>query len=299
MVDNENSEQLLTSYFEKAGKEAPVVPVSEINNLISTLPVGAISASLTNKTIQQVLAQYKYWLAGGLSICTGALLLFTSSKQDLKINSATISNVKPPAIKNINQDAAQTISTENYTVIEKKGTEKEVAVLNKITEKNKIQASPKESLAEISKKSSYYFPGDARVNFELNGQSISMIIREQVEQLEINGVQIDKNDFSEYAAIIEKGKALKMESDRVKFDKKDAENLQQLKNREIMHGLIDELNADQMIDKSGNFEFRISVLKLYINNMEQAEIVSAKYIKLYESLSGNQLTEKSNIRIKH
>jgi len=299
MSDNENSEKLLTSYFEKANKEEPVISVAEINNLIINLPFGDSSASLSNKTKQKVLAQYKYWLAGGLIICIGLIWFFTNSKQDINNNSNSVTNLNPQVNKIIYQEVAKINSTEKIKVDAKKFDTKEENEVAKVASKEKIMPSKIESKASISKNSSYYFPGDAKVKFELNGQSVLMIINEDVEQLEINGVLIDKSEYSEYATTIDEGKKLKLESDRIKFDTKDAESEQKQQNRKIMHGLIDELNADQMIDASGNFEFRISDLKLFINDAKQTDVVSEKYIKLYEALSGKQLTVKSNIRIKH
>jgi len=299
MSDNENSEKLLTSYFEKANKEEPVISVAEINNLIINLPFGDSSASLSNKTKQKVLAQYKYWLAGGLILCIGLIWFFTNSKQDINNNSNSVTNLNPQVNKIIYQEVAKINSTEKIKVDAKKFDTKEENEEAKVASKEKIMPSKIESKASISKNSSYYFPGDAKVKFELNGQSVLMIINEDVEQLEINGVLIDKSEYSEYATTIDEGKKLKLESDRIKFDTKDAESEQKQQNRKIMHGLIDELNADQMIDASGNFEFRISDLKLFINDAKQTDVVSEKYIKLYEALSGKQLTVKSNIRIKH
>ena len=301
MEYNENSVQL-KSYFEKASEELPVVSITEINQLISIIPAGIVASSITNKTIQHLLAQYKYWLGGGLSVCTGAVLLFTNPAN----NNKNISAHTPVAIErsneNINLDMSNAAVTTNESNIVPAPVNnvknKESPPSEEVTAHN-IPASEKSTKTPVSSKASYYFPGAANVNFELEGDHVNMTVGEKVEELEINGARIDKSEYSKYEAIIDNGMKLKREYDKSRSGESDTANQQQQRNREIMNGLIEQLKTDQLMDESGHFEFRITGFKLFIDKKEQNESVTKKYISLYEKLSGNRLTINSNIRIEH
>ena len=301
MEYNENS-GLLKSYFKKASEEPPVMSVTEVNQIISAVPSVIVSASVTSKTVQQILAQYKYWLGGGLSVCAGTILFFTIPGNDNKKISANIpvsieKSIETPQDNSTASIAANTneITTAPVNKLSNKdlpSSEEKVAVPN--------DSSSEKSLKGASTaKASYYFPGAANVNFELNGDQVNMTIGERVEELEINGKRIDKGEYSKYEAIIDNGMKLKSEYDKSKLDEEDTAKNQQQKNREIMNSLIDQLKADQLMDESGHFEFRITGFKLFIDKKEQSESVTKKYINLYETISGNRLTINSNIRIQH
>ncbi|MEP7265838.1 MAG: hypothetical protein ABI772_15135, partial [Bacteroidota bacterium] len=93
--------------------------------------------------------------------------------------------------------------------------------------------------------------------------------------------------------------AMKVESDKNSDSASDAELIRQQRNRQIMNALISQLKVDHLIDESEHFEFRFTGLKLFVNNEEQSEEKYLQYKKIYEETSGNILTEKSNVRIKH
>ncbi|MEP7265898.1 MAG: hypothetical protein ABI772_15450, partial [Bacteroidota bacterium] len=71
MEENEDTGQMLNRYFAKAKKEPPVMEVNEVRNIIAASPAGPMGLKL--------LTQYKYWLAGGLSVSAGVAFFFASS----------------------------------------------------------------------------------------------------------------------------------------------------------------------------------------------------------------------------
>ena len=235
---------------------------------------------------------------GGFSVFIGSVFYFAihhNLKSQNEIQSTTTTIVQQ---KEELQYASQT-DAGNKTTIENNTTESETN-LEKETSTNQIQVASAQEVSETkNKKEDYYFQGDAKINFENEGANVNMVIGDELKRLEINGKVINENEYPKYEALIQKGKALKAEADLSSSAKTDAEKNQQQKNREVMNELIKQLQNDKMIDEVGHFEFRITGSKLFINNNEQREAMFTQYKNLYETVSGNRLNAKSNVRIKH
>ena len=125
-----------------------------------------------------------------------------------------------------------------------------------------------------------------------------MIIGNEVKQLEIDGTVINKEDYTNYETIIEKGKTLKADKEGLPDRKTDAESAQQKKNQQIMNEMTKQLQTDRLIDETGHFELRLTGSQLFINNKEQSEAVFIQYKNLYEKVSDEKLKAKSNFTIR-
>ncbi len=288
--ENENQERMLNNFFAKAKEEQPIVELDDVKKLVF--------AQTTAMVGQSILSLYKYWWMGGFGVFIGAVfyLMYNHNlKPQNEIHAAATTIVQQ---KEEFQYASQTDAIIK-TPSESNTTESESNSANE-TLTNQIQVASAQEVSETkNKKEDYYFQGDAKINFENEGANVNMVIGDELKRLEINGTVINKNEYSKYEALIQKGKALKAEADKSSSGKTEAEKNQQQKNREVMNELIKQLQSDKMIDEAGHFEFRITGSELFINSKEQSEAMFAQYKNLYETVSGNRLNAKSNVRIKH
>lgn len=292
--ENENQEKMLNNFFAKAKKEQPLVELDDVKKLVF--------AQTTAMVGQSILSRYKYWWMGGCSVFIGAVLYFVFHNPDTLSRKHTLvfqsNGMQERPLANETQADAQK-NTSNQSTISTHSNTDESSKLNQ-TPANKISIASAQELNETkTKKEDYYFQGDAKINFENEGANVNMVIGDELKRLEINGTVIAENEYSKYEALIQKGKALKAEADKSSSGKTDIEKYQQQKNREVMNELIKQLQSDKMIDEAGHFEFRITGSKLFINNNEQTENMFTQYKNLYETVSGNRLNAKSNVRIKH
>lgn len=291
MEENKDTGQILNRYFAKAKEEPPVMDVSEVSNIIAASPAGPMGLKL--------LAQYKYWLAGGLSVSAGVAFFFaTHINNPAEVKHAANEKVSVPVEvveenKNAPVEINNTADVKHNPVTEKKH------IATNTVNANEKNTSANDVKTTNTKKDTYYFPGDAKVSFEMDGKKVNMLVGEKVSQLEIDGTVIKEKDYDSYSAIIEKGKEMKLESDKNSGAASDAEAIRQQRNRQIMNALISQLKADHLIDESEHFEFRFTGFKLFVNGEEQSEEKYLQYKKIYEETSGNILTEKSNVRIRH
>ena len=293
--ENENQDRMLDNFFAKAKEEQPIVELEDVKKLVfaqSTAMVG-----------QSILSRYKYWWMGGFGVFIGAVFYFAFNHSPSPLSReaplATVNNsVQEQTLARDVQAEVQNEASTLTTITTNINTDES----NKLSEKpaNQISSASAQELSEANtKKEGYYFQGDAKINFENEGANVNMVIGDELKRLEINGTIINENEYSKYEALIQKGKALKAEADKSSSGKTDAEKHQQQKNREVMNELIKQLQSDKMIDEAGHFEFRITGSKVFINNNEQSESMFVQYKNLYETVSGNRLNAKSNVRIKH
>lgn len=288
--ENEDQERRLNNLFTKAKEEQPIVEWDDVKKLVyaqSTAMVG-----------QSILSRYKYWGMGVLSVFIVAVIFF-GYNQNLKTGKE-----QQPAVATIVQhveelqDEPQTNAV-TKTIVESNPNTVERNILHELPINPNKVASAQEVSETKSSKQDDYFHGDAKINFENEGANVNMIVGDELKRLEINGTLINENEYPKYDALIQKGKALKTEADKSLYVKTDAKRNQQQKNREVMNELIKQLKSDKIIAETDHFEFRITGSKLYINEIEQSKTLFIRYKNLYETVSGNRLNAKSNLRIKH
>ena len=294
--ENNNPEQLLNKYFDAAKTEPTIISAHEIENLISSHE--------TNKISENTLARYKYWLAGGLGIIF-CFVLFVATRNNVVVEPNATETVEKQIAK---EKTSPTIADENGSNQSQENAirpRENIKVANDSSTKKEISIVEKESTTPHSaskphtKKDTFYFQGDANINFEFEGDDVKMVIGSSLKKLEINGEAISENDFTKYEKIITQGMALKHESDKRLTLKNDAETIAQQKNKEVMNALIIKLQNDGWIDTATHFEFRLTGTQLFIGNEQKTADDFARYKTYYENISGNKLNVKSNIKIKH
>lgn len=59
----------------------------------------------------------------------------------------------------------------------------------------------------------------------------------------------------------------------------------------LLRGFETELVRDKLVEKGGDFEFKLGKKGLYINGVEQPETVFKKYLELYKKLTGKELSD--------
>jgi hypothetical protein len=303
--ENENTEQVLNKYFAEARQEPVVVSEEEVEKIIS--------APLTNNLSKPLPAHFQYWLIGGLFFLFGTALYIIDKNHEIKSSANAKDATEFSAVKGAHQDEIKhpvtSADENNKTKTDNAKNEKPAATAPAIkanaakSEANGGAAKSESNAAtprlnDSKTKKEYHFQGDATINFESDGKNVSMIIGNEVKRLEIDGIAVNKNDYSKYEAIIEKGKALKAEQGGFPVRKTDTENLQQKKNQQIMNELTRQLLADKLIDETGHFEFRLTGSQLFINNQVQSEAIFTEYKILYEKVSNEKLKAKSNFTIR-
>ncbi|MBK7684065.1 MAG: hypothetical protein IPJ26_17120 [Bacteroidetes bacterium] len=112
-------------------------------------------------------------------------------------------------------------------------------------------------------------------------------------------VKLSIPNYDQYSSIIEKGKMMKIESDKLSDKKSNRNEIDKIKNKETMNAIISQLVADGILEADSRFEFRLTGTKMYLDEIEQSDSLYTKYRLLYENVSGNKLNAKSNIKIKH
>jgi hypothetical protein len=144
-------------------------------------------------------------------------------------------------------------------------------------------------------KESTLFKGDYVVSF-MNGDSPIEVafVRDNVSRMTIDGENIPRNEFDDYAVLIEEARLIVAEKNGEEILKPEENN-----KKTIMNRLIEELVADDLIIEGGHFHFLLSGVELKINDVVQKNNVFLKYHALYKELSGIDLKGKSNIKIKH
>jgi hypothetical protein len=280
MQQQEESEKNLDAYFEMARKEPPIVSVEEVGRLISSVPT--ISS---NKSIWKI---YKYWILASaiiiVNIC--AFLLYPRKNKTIvpSINEAAqVTNdilVNQPLNKS--KDSARSNLTEKETNLSLENTVKK-----------------EKDIKQETKKERFYFQGNAKVHFEEDGKQIEMIVDENFMQLKIDGKTIEQEAYDQYSDIIEKGLQMKKSSDELSTKNESNISSEKKRHKQTMNELISQLGKDSLVDIESHFEFRLTGTKLYIDEIEQSDALFNQYKNIYESVSGNKLNKKSNIKIKH
>jgi hypothetical protein len=154
-------------------------------------------------------------------------------------------------------------------------------------------------IKQETKKERFYFQGNAKVHFEEDGKQIEMIVDENFMQLKIDGKTIEQEAYDQYSDIIEKGLQMKKSSDELSTKNESNISSEKKKHKQTMNELISQLGKDSLVDIESHFEFRLTGTKLYIDEIEQSDALFNQYKNIYESVSGNRLNKKSNIKIKH
>jgi hypothetical protein len=280
MQQQEESEKNLDAYFEMARKEPPIVSVEEVGRLISSIPT--ISS---NKSIWKI---YKYWiLASAIIIVNICVFLLYPSKNK---------NIDPSLNKAVqvttNNLVNQTLNNSKDSVFSN--------ATNKVTNLSLTETLKKrKDISKETKIERFYFQGNAKVHFEEDGKKIEMIVDENFMQLKIDGKTIEQEDYNRYSEIIEKGLQMKKSSDELSAKNESNTSIEKTRNKQTMNEIISQLGKDQLVDIESHFEFRLTGAKLFINDIEQSESLFNQYKNIYESVSGNKLNKKSNIKIKH
>ncbi len=286
--ENENPEHLLNKLFAKAKVEQPIVDANDIKNLVLLQTSSMVSTNL--------FIRYKFLWFSATSMFIAAIFYF------LYTNTIKKQQQIPQLTTTINQQSLPTHIKQQTAIVSNAIKENKKQLLEiPSTSQSRVEeesSTLKQDLSTI-KKQDYYFPGDAKINFENEGSNVNMLIGNDLKRLEINGVVINENEYSKYNDLIQKGKALKAEADKSSSNLSESEKHQHQKNREVMDEIIKQLQGDKMIDTDGHFEFRLTGTKLFINTIPQNEAMFAQYKALYENVSGYRLNEKSNIKIKH
>lgn len=287
MQEKVKSDEELDSYFELAKKETPIISVEEIGHVIANVPISQGSGSSWKSK--------KFWyIMVAISISTLTIYLMDQNNpQSVPTNAKRTERALPttnekPLISpvEIQEDS------NSYNINADEGPNREKDNGSEINTK----VSSRE---EIVKNESFYFQGDAAVHFEEEGKYVEMIVKEEVVQLKIDGKVIDPPNYDQYSSIIEKGKMMKIESDKLSDKKSNRNEIDKIKNKETMNAIISQLVADGILEADSRFEFRLTGTKMYLDEIEQSDSLYTKYRLLYENVSGNKLNAKSNIKIKH
>jgi hypothetical protein len=92
---------------------------------------------------------------------------------------------------------------------------------------------------------------------------------------------------------------MKKSSDELSTKNESNISSEKKRHKQTMNELISQLGKDSLVDIESHFEFRLTGTKLYIDEIEQSDALFNQYKNIYESVSGNKLNKKSNIKIKH
>ncbi len=287
MQEKVKSDEELDSYFELARKETPIISVEEMGHVIASVPISKVSGSSWNSK--------KFWfITVAISISTLTIYLLNQNNpqplptNDKRTETALNTPNEKPLISPVG--IQEESNSNNINATEGPGMEKD-----NLTEIN----SRVNRREEIVKKESFYFQGDAAVHFEEEGKNVEMIVNDDNVQLKIDGKVIDPSNYDQYSSIIEKGKMMKVESDKLSDRKPNRNEADERKNKETMNAIISQLVADGILEADSRFEFRLTGTKMYIDEIEQSDSLYNKYRLLYENVSGNKLNTNSNIKIKH
>jgi hypothetical protein len=285
MEQNENTEQLLKDLFAKAGKEDLVITVDEVES--------NLTSHTTNAMSEKVLSQFKYWLLGGCCILLSIGVYVFTRTHDNKVNSTVQGHAA--VVRSADAQAMKTAVAENEV--------KQQAITTDLSDVHPSENRATRPDAISTKKesappSSYYFKGDAKVNFEFDHKKIHMVIGESVKELNVDGVRIDADNYSKFEAIIAKGISLR------KANEKDDEtaagaDAQKALNRKIMDGLVKQLQDDHLVNDGTLFDFRLTGAQVLLNGKSLEESVFLRYKATYERLAGFALKQSANVHIRN
>lgn len=296
MKEQEKSEERLDSYFDLARKEEPIVRLEDV-----TMPFTRDSAPASNVAGGKRNGKYLLIISALIISAFTAIYLNSSSPTNTNESVAENSQSVEQQEKEIATKSSTTINTSTIADAEKSNAESN----NSIIEKENTKKTPNrensnfELLQVNKKKTTYYFPGNAEVNFEDQGRKITMKIGDKVNQLTIDGKIIDAAEYNNYQLLIERGLLMSKNSTEIGNQLTTNRTTNKAKNKLIMDSLIEELKNDKLIQTEAHFEFRLTGQSLFINEIKHDDRIYKKYKELYQTLSGNRVIESTNIRIKH
>ncbi len=285
MEQNENTEQLLKDLFAKAGKEDLVITVDEVES--------NLTAHTRNAMSEKVLSQFKYWLLGGCCILLSIGVYVFTRTHDHKINSTVQSHAA--VVRSADAQAMKTATAESE--VEQQAATTDLSDVhppeNRATRPEAI-STKKESATP----SSYYFKGDAKVNFEFENKKVNMVVGEKVKELTIDGNLIDAGSYSKFDAIIAKGISLRKATE-IDDDNNNGVDAQKALNRKIMNGLVAQLQYDHFVTDGTPFDFRLTGAQVLLNDKPLDESIFLRYKATYERLAGTALKQNANVHLRN
>ncbi len=160
---------------------------------------------------------------------------------------------------------------------------------------------PVKNTAPAPQKISMQTPGEATVTFTHDDKKVKLVLLfDDIKDLYIDEVKIDPAHYGDYKEIVAAGKKLELDNRKNKENNlSKTEREQQQQNEIILNSIIKSLARDELIAEGASFDFRLQWNKLFLNDQLQPTAVYEKYKALYEEASGQLLTQRSNIHIRH